>query len=59
MEVFVHKAEANTDEYRIGMLRTIRISCQQTELAVENFRHIQQRVLDELLKMAGSKLFEW
>ncbi|KAI0091042.1 Gtr1/RagA G protein conserved region-domain-containing protein [Irpex rosettiformis] len=32
LEVFVHKAEANTDEYRI-----------------ENFRHIQQRVLDELL----------
>ena len=48
LEVFVHKAEANTDEYRIGMY-LIAYTVLASNIEIENFRHIQQRVLDELL----------
>ena len=49
--MFVHKAEANTDEYRIGVLynMTCIALIQVLIRTTENFRHIQQRVLDELL----------
>lgn len=51
LEVFVHKSEALSEEYKIGIILSL-IYQLFVDLVAENFRHIQQRVLDELLDIS-------
>lgn len=47
-EVLVHKAEAHSEEYRLGGNFYILNSTSIDELRPDNFREIQQRIEDEL-----------
>ena len=54
LEVFVHKADVLTEEYKIGMSIRLYSSVRCTQgvnfslPSIENFRHIQARVLSDL-----------
>lgn len=52
LEVFVHKSEALSEEYKIGASWYLFALLQCVDPMTENFRHIQQRVLDELLDLS-------
>ena len=54
IEVFVHKADTLSEEYKIGIWLLIAVVCSSLTCCgfKENFRHIQQRVLDELLDIS-------
>lgn len=51
IEVFVHKADALADDYRIGLFAlrlSNRLSSYFIPFSPETYRHVQQRVFDEL-----------
>lgn len=53
LEVFVHKADALSEEYKIGMPTQLPYHTPSLILPTDSFRHIQQRVIDELSEISS------